>query len=68
VLLAGTYGILSERNFISTNDAVVSAYVVVVRTPIDGIVQGLLPASNLRVRQGQSLGHVEDSPFDQQGL
>jgi multidrug resistance efflux pump len=68
VLLAGTYGILSEHNFISTNDAVVSAYVVVVRTPIDGIVQGLLPASNLHVRQGQSLGHVEDSPFDQQRL
>ena len=38
--LAGAYGILSEQNCVSSSDAVVSTYVVIVRTPIDRLVQG----------------------------
>jgi multidrug resistance efflux pump len=68
VLLAGAYGILSEQNYVSSSDAVVSAYVVVVRTPIDGIVQNLPASTNLHVREGQTLGHVENPRVDQQHL
>lgn len=68
VLLAGAYGILSEQNFVSSSNAIVSAYVVVVRTPIDGIVQNLPASVNLHVREGQNLGHVENPRVDQQHL
>ena len=68
VLLAGAYGILSEQNFVSSSNAIVSAYVVVVRTPIDGIVQDLPASANLHVRDGQSLGYVENPRVDQQHL
>ncbi len=37
VLGMGLYGVLSEQNYVSAPNAVVSAYVVSVRTPIDGI-------------------------------
>lgn len=66
VLLAGAYGVFSEQNFVSSSSAVVSAYVVVVRTPIDGVVQALPAAPNLHVPRGQNLGYVENPRVDQQ--
>ena len=68
VLLAGGYGVFSEQNAISSSNAVVSAYVVVVRTPIDGVVQALPSAPNLHVRPGQSLGYIENARVDEQHL
>jgi len=68
VLLAGAYGILSEQNFVSSSSAIVSAYVVAVRTPINGIVQNLPASANLHVRDAQSLGYVENPRVDQQHL
>jgi multidrug resistance efflux pump len=68
VLMVGGYGLFSEQNFVSSSNAVVSAYVVAVRTPIDGLVQGLPAAANLRVQRGQNLGYVENPRVDQQHL
>ena len=68
VLLAGGYGVFSEQNAISSSNAVVSAYVVVVRTPIDGVVQALPSPPNLHVRPGQSLGYIENARVDEQHL
>jgi multidrug resistance efflux pump len=60
--------VFSEQNFVSSSNAVVSAYVVVVRTPIDGLVQALPAAPNLHVQRGQNLGYVENPPVDEQQL
>jgi multidrug resistance efflux pump len=60
--------VFSEQNFVSSSNAVVSAYVVVVRTPIDSLVQALPAAPNLHVQRGQNLGYVENSPVDEQHL
>lgn len=68
VLMVGGYGLFSEQNFVSSSNAVVSAYIVAVRTPIDGLVQGLPAAANLRVQRGQNLGYVENPRVDQQHL
>lgn len=68
VLLAGCYGVFSEQNFVSSSNAVVSAYVVVVRTPIDGLAQALPAAPNLHVQRDQNLGYVENPCVDRQHL
>jgi multidrug resistance efflux pump len=66
--LAGAYGILSEQRSISSSNAVVSAYVVSVRTPIDGTVSGLPAAAGIRVQQGTIIGQVENPRVDRQHL
>jgi multidrug resistance efflux pump len=67
-LLAGTYGILSEQNFVASSNAVVSAYVVSVRTPIDGTVYGLPSVASARLHAGDALGSVENLRVDRQAL
>lgn len=64
----GLYGVLSEQNYVSATNAVVSAYVVSVRTPIDGVIAGLPTGAGVYVREGEILGHVENPRTDQQHL
>lgn len=68
ILLAGTYGIFSERQFIASSDAVVSAYVASIRTPIDGTVSGMLAIPGTQVREGAVLGRVDNPRADEQRL
>jgi multidrug resistance efflux pump len=68
VLGIGLYGVFSEQNYVSATNAVVSAYVVSVRTPIDGIVAGLPTAAGVYVHEGEILGEVENPRTDQQHL
>lgn len=68
VLGLGLCGMLSEQNYVSAPNAVVSAYVVSVRTPIDGIVSGLPTAAGGYVQEGEILGHVENPRTDQEHL
>ena len=68
LLLAGAYGIFSEHQFIASDNAVVTAYVVEVRTPIEGTVSNLLNAVGARVSENSVIGHVENPRVDQQHL
>lgn len=67
-LCAGAFGILSENKYVATSDAVVSTYVLAVRTPIDGTVSGLPISSGIMVRAGESLGELENPLADHQHL
>jgi multidrug resistance efflux pump len=66
--LAGAYGMFSEQNYVSSSNAVVSAFVVSVRTPVDGLVRGLPPTVNLQVQEGEVLGHIDNPLVDRQHL
>lgn len=60
ILFAGIYGVIAENKYISTNDAVISTYVLAVRTPIDGTVTGLPLAAGVFVHHGDLLGRVDN--------
>lgn len=67
-LFAGIYGVVSEHKYVSTTDAVVSSYVLSVRTPIDGTVTGMPLAAGIYVRQGDLLGQMDNPRVDRQHL
>lgn len=68
LLLAGAYGIFSEQQYIASENAVVTAYVVTVRTPIEGTLSNLLNPVGTRISENLSVGHVENPRVDQQHL
>jgi multidrug resistance efflux pump len=65
---AGAFGMFSESVYISTSNAVVSADVVEVRTPIDGTLSGLPLAEGSLIEAGQLLGSVDNPRSDRQHL
>jgi multidrug resistance efflux pump len=65
---AGAFGMLSESSYISTSNAVVSAHIIDVRTPIEGTVSGLVLASGNSVERGELLGIVNDPRSDHEHL
>ena len=68
LFLAGAYGILSDSQYVSSSNAIVSAYVLDLRTPIDGIVSGLPLAAGTFVQSGQVLAHLDNPLLDHQHL
>jgi multidrug resistance efflux pump len=66
--VAGFYGIFSEHEYISSSDAVVSAYVLDVRTPIEGQATGVPLAAGGMVVKGQVLARVVNPLNDQRGF
>ena len=68
LLMAGAYGAFSEQLFIDSSDAVVSAYVLDVRAPIEGVVAGLPHASGAVVHVGDVLGGMRNDLVDHQHL
>ena len=68
LLMAGAYGAFSEQIFISSSDAVVSAYVLDVRAPIEGVVTGLPRGNNAAIAQGDLLAAMRNSLVDHQHL
>lgn len=68
VLGAGVYILADEARVLSTEHAVVSANVVLLRTPIDGEVASLAARPGERVAAGQSLGSVRNPRVDTQRL
>jgi multidrug resistance efflux pump len=68
LLSAGAYGIFSEEHFVATRNAIVSAYVVSLRTPIDGTIAGLPAAAGILVQEGNLIGRVDNPRVDQQHL
>jgi multidrug resistance efflux pump len=68
LLLVGGYSIFSEHQFIATSNAVVTAYVVLVRTPIEGTASGLPATVGMHVSEHTVIGHVTNPRVDQQHL
>jgi len=68
LLMAGAYGILSDRRVLSTDSAVVTAYVTEVRTPVDGILTGMPGATGGHFEKGTVLGAVDNHSYDQEHL
>ena len=64
----GAFGMLSDSTYISSSNAVISAYVVDVRSPIDGIISNLPLAAGTLVTSGQLLGDVQNPRIDRQHL
>lgn len=68
LLSAGAYGLVYENAYLASSDAIVSAYVLDVKTPIDGVVTALPNAAGVTVHKGEILGHVENLRVDHQEL
>jgi multidrug resistance efflux pump len=68
LLMAGAYGILSDRRILSTDSAVVTAYVTEVRTPVDGVLTGMPASTGGRYEHGAVLGAVDNRLYNQQQL
>lgn len=64
----GAYGVLSESRYISTSNAIMSAYVIDVRTPIEGTVSDLPLVAGQLITKGQLLGRIDNSLSDHQHL
>ena len=65
---AGAYGILSEQQYVTSSNAIVSAYVLDIRTPIEGTITALPRTPGGDVAPGTLLGHVENPLADHQHL
>ena len=65
---AGAYGILSEQQYVTSSNAIVSAYVLDIRTPIEGTVSALPHTPGAMVARGALLGHMENPLADHQHL
>lgn len=68
VLALGGYAVWSDQTAIATNNAVVSAYAVAVRTPIDGVVTAEMLRVGDHVNRGDLLGEVSNIRVDDQHL
>jgi len=68
MVMAGIVGVLTESRFVSSFDAVGTAYVLNVRTPIDGTVTGLPTASGIFVLRDALLAQVNNTLDDRQHL
>ena len=65
---AGLYATFSEHEYVASSRAIVSAYVLDVRAPIDGTISGLPSAAGVPVRAGDRLGRLEDPRVDKEHL
>ena len=63
LLLVGGYGAFNESQFVSSSDGVISAYVLNVRTPIDGTVSEMPATAGGMVKADQLLAKV-DNPLN----
>jgi multidrug resistance efflux pump len=64
----GAYAVTSDQLAIATDNAVVSAYSVSVRTPIDGVVGGTALRIGEKIARGTILAEVHNSRMDDQRL
>ena len=68
IVSVGLYGILSERQYVSTSDAVISTYVLEIRTPIEGTLQNMTAAEGDVLQRGQLLARISNPLIDRQHL
>ena len=65
---AGAYGILSEQQYVTSSNSIVSAYVLDLRTPVEGTVSDLPHSPGAPIRAGEILGRVANPLADHQHL
>ena len=68
VLAIGAYAVLADQVAIATDNAVISAYSVALRTPIEGLVDLSSLHVGDRIERGASLASVANSRVDDQRL
>ena len=68
VAAIGAYAVMADQVAIATDNAVVSAYSVSLRTPIDGIVTDLALRIGAPVKAGEKLAEVSNNLIDDQRL
>src|SRR5579863_5921127 len=68
VLAIGVYAVIADHIAIATDNAVVSAYSVALRTPIDGVVSGAPLRIGDRVSRGATLAEGSNNRVDDQRL
>jgi multidrug resistance efflux pump len=68
ILAVGVYAVMADYIAIATDNAVVSAYSVALRTPIDGVVAGAPLRIGDRVSRGATLAEVSNNRVDDQRL
>ena len=68
VVAIGAYAVMSDQVAVATDNAVVSAYSVSLRTPIDGIVGGSTLRIGAPVKAGELLADISNNLIDDQRL
>ncbi len=68
VLGVGIGALYSRHGYVASNNAVVSAGLVSVRAPIDGIVSGRIGGVGTKVTRGEAIAVITDPWFDDQRL
>ena len=68
VLAIGAYAVMADQIAIATDNAVVSAYSIALRTPIDGVVGGTPLRIGDRIARGATLAEVNNVRVDDQRL
>jgi multidrug resistance efflux pump len=68
VLAIGAYAIMADQIAIATDNAVVSAYAIALRTPIDGVVGTAALRIGEKVQRGATLAEVNNIRVDDQRL
>ena len=64
----GTYAVAADQVAIATDNAVVSAYAVTLRTPIEGVVSGAALRIGQSINRGVVIAKVENARTDDQHL
>ena len=68
IALVGAYGVTMDQQYVSTSNAVITAYVLDVRTPIEGTLQDVPATAGEMVPAGALLGRIENDLTDHQHL
>ena len=68
MLTAGSYAMLLPRVAITSDSAVVSAYLTCIRVPIEGVLNGSALAPGLHLDKGAPVGYVQNSRANDQRL
>jgi multidrug resistance efflux pump len=68
VLAIGAYAVMADQIAIATDNAVVSAYAIALRTPIDGVVGTTALRIGDKVQRGATLAEVNNIRVDDQRL
>jgi multidrug resistance efflux pump len=68
MLAAGSYAMLLPRVAITSDSAVVSAYLTCIRVPIEGILNGSALSPGLQLEKGAPVGYVQNSRANDQRL
>lgn len=68
VAVVGACAVLANQGIVASDDALVSAYVISLRSPINGVVSGIGSRVGAPVKSGDLLAHVENTRVNDQSV